>query len=165
MSANPYYCFCFNVEQEKQAQILQVKANGGAGIEFSIGEKSYIAVAVYKDKELADKIASKNNGIVRQISLPSLTFYDKNQANDTKISYDNISFYLSQLIDLSNEFDNRRATDSVLKSGIDRYIHFIQSSQFEYFPKNLENNEQNLGAHIKFLACDLLFYAVDFFSQ
>ena len=138
---------------------------GGAGIEFSIDSENFIAVSLYKDREIAEKIATKNNGIVHQISLPLLTFYDKNQANDTKICYENISFYLSQLVDLSYEFDNGRATQTTLKNVINNYLDFIKSTQLDYFSKQTENNEQNGGAYIKFLACDLLFYARDFFCQ
>lgn len=165
VSASPYYCFCFNAEQEKSKQISQVKTMGGAGIEFSVSGENYIAVALYKDKDTAEKIASKNNGVVRQISLPLLTFYDKNQANDTKICYENISFYLSQLVDLSSEYDNGRATQSALKSGINNYLDFLQSNKLEYFPQIKESYEENLSAYIKFLACDLLFYSIDFFCQ
>lgn len=163
-----YYCFCPYVtktQTEAQTQAEEVRGKCGAGYVFEDGETYYVIASAYLNKDVAQKIASKNGGTVYEISLPTLSFYDKNQADEQSVAYTRIFGYASSLIMLSQDFDNaRESVDSVLLE-INRYEIAIKTEAHPIFSALTPKISGNCVVALKYYACDLIFSAYKYFRE
>jgi len=163
-----YYCFCAlitNNESEAQEKSGEVKTKGGAGYIYS-ADKFYIIASTYTDKTQAEAIVKKNGGSVIACSLPTLSFFDKNKANEARNVYQKITEHASFLISLSYSFDIGKESVEGVQNELKLYETSIKTEAIDVFSSlTLLRDSENVGVKVKYYICDLIFTAYKYFCQ
>lgn len=163
-----YYFFCVEQTEEKtEAEKFadDVQKKGGAGYVYDDFGQYCIMASVYLDKDVASAIAQKNGGSVFSLSLPTLSFFDKSQAQQQSLLYTKICDYIRSLITLSYGFDTSRESVDAVARELELYENSIKSETHPVFSELSLKNYENCGITLKYYACDLIFTAYKYFCE
>ena len=161
-----YYFFCVKQTDdayEAECCIVDTQKKGGAGYAYSNLGQYYIMASVYLDEDTASSIARKNGGTVFSLSFPSLSFFNKNQAQEQSVLYTKICGYIHSLITLSYGFDTKKESADTVFLELENYENTIKTDSHPVFSGLNLKKFENFGVNLKYYACDLIFTAYKYF--